>query len=130
MSLDKLSPLITSDSITTKFLFNFFFKYVPILPFDPVRNIFEFLSLVNAYVDNQAPWSLKKTNISRMVEVLYVVTLIIIKCSILLFPIMPSSINKILHIYNLSIKDFDRLYGSLPPNISFSLYPLLISKFL
>ena len=27
-----------------------------------LKNIFEYLSTVNAYVDNQAPWSLKKTN--------------------------------------------------------------------
>ena len=72
-----------------------------------LRIIFEFLSIVNTYVDNQAPWSLKKTNIDRMKEVLYVVTLLIIKTSILLQPIIPSSIKKVLAIYDLSVLDFD-----------------------
>ncbi len=72
-----------------------------------LKNIFEYLSEVNAYVDNQAPWSLKKTDIKRMQNVLYVLTLITIKCSILLHPVIPNSINKILNIYNLSLKDLN-----------------------
>ena len=70
-----------------------------------LKNIFEYLSEVNSYVDNQAPWSLKKTNLERMKDVLYVLTLITIKSSILLQPIIPSSVNKILNIYNLSVKE-------------------------
>ena len=72
-----------------------------------LKNIFEYLSEVNAYVDNQAPWSLKKTDIKRMQDVLYVLTFITIKCSILLQPVIPSSIDKILNIYNLSIRDLN-----------------------
>ena len=72
-----------------------------------LKNIFEYLSEVNAYVDEQAPWALKKIDTTRMQDVLYVITLITIKCSVLLQPIIPSSINKILNIYNLSIKDLD-----------------------
>ena len=72
-----------------------------------LKNIFEFLSLVNTYVDNQAPWSLKKTNPDRMKDVLYVVTILIIKSSILLLPIIPSSIKKVLSLFNLSVEDFN-----------------------
>ena len=72
-----------------------------------LKNIFEFLSLVNIYVDNQAPWSLKKTDPNRMKEVLYIVTILIIKSSILLLPIIPSSIKKVLCIFSLSVKDFN-----------------------
>ena len=72
-----------------------------------LKIIFEFLSLVNTYVDNQAPWSLKKTDPIRMKEVLYVITILIIKSSILLLPIIPSSIKKIFNIFNLNIKNFD-----------------------
>jgi len=72
-----------------------------------LKNIFAYLSEVNAYVDTQAPWSLKKTNPERMRDVLYIVTIITIRCSILLYPVIPSSINNILKIYNLSIKDFN-----------------------
>ena len=31
-----------------------------------LKNIFEYLSEVNAYVDDQAPWALKKTDSIRM----------------------------------------------------------------
>jgi len=72
-----------------------------------LKNIFEYLSQVNAYVDEQAPWSLKKTDTARMNDVLYIITLITIKCSVLLQPVIPSSIDKILNIYNLSLKDLN-----------------------
>ena len=42
-----------------------------------------------------------------MQDVLYFITLITIKCSVLLQPVIPSSIEKILNIYNLSLKDLD-----------------------
>ena len=92
-----------------------------------LKNIFEFLSLINTYVDNQAPWSLKKTDMNRMREVLYVATLLIIKSSILLLPIIPSSIKKVLSIFNLSITDFDfnLLEDFLPNKITInSPYPI------
>ena len=72
-----------------------------------LKCVFEFLSEVNVYVDSQAPWTLKKTNIDRMNEVLYVVCVLILKSSILLYPVIPSSIDKILNIFNLSIKDIN-----------------------
>ena len=72
-----------------------------------LKNIFEYLSEVNAYVDDQAPWALKKTDSTRMQDVLYLITLITIKCSVLLQPVIPSSIDKTLKIYNLSLKDLN-----------------------
>ena len=72
-----------------------------------LKNIFDYLSEVNAYVDEQAPWSLKKIDTTRMQDVLYVITLITIKCSVLLQPIIPSSIDKVLNIYNFSLKELD-----------------------
>ena len=57
-----------------------------------LKNIFEYLSEVNAYVDEQAPWALKKTDTARMQDVLYVITLITIKCSVLLQPVIPLSL--------------------------------------
>ena len=42
-----------------------------------------------------------------MQDVLYVITLITIKCSFLLQPVIPSSIDKILNIYNLSLKELN-----------------------
>jgi len=72
-----------------------------------LKNVFEYLSEINAYVDSEAPWSLKNIDNQRMNDVLYVVTLMSIKTSILLYPVIPSSIDKALNIYNLTIKNFN-----------------------
>jgi methionyl-tRNA synthetase len=83
-----------------------------------LKNIFEFLSEVNAYVDEQAPWSLKKINSDRMQDVLYIITLVTIKCSVLLHPVIPSSVDTILNIYNLSLKDLNfKTLNNFNPNV-------------
>ena len=69
-----------------------------------IKSIMELLSITNAYVDSQAPWSLKKTNPDRMNVVLFIIANIIIKSSIMLFPIIPSSTNKALSFFNLNEK--------------------------
>jgi methionyl-tRNA synthetase len=71
-------------------------------------------------VDNQAPWSLKKTDPVRMEEVLYVVAILIIKSSILLLPIIPSSIKKVLSIFSLSVEEINlsKIQNFLPEIIS------------
>ena len=56
-----------------------------------IKCVLELISAGNAYVDTQAPWTLKKTNKIRMEEVLYIVTNIIIKSAIMLYPIIPVS---------------------------------------
>ena len=85
--------------------YQFYLKHMNAYQIDrALKNIFEYLSEVNAYVDIQAPWSLKKLDQHRMNAVLYIVTFVTIKCSILLYPIIPDSIIKVLNIYNLSIK--------------------------
>ena len=65
-----------------------------------IKSVLELISASNVYVDTQAPWALKKTNKIRMEEVLYVVTNIIIKSAIMLYPIIPTSSKKILNIFN------------------------------
>ncbi len=65
-----------------------------------IKSVLELISSGNAYVDNQAPWALKKTNKIRMEEVLYIVSNIIIKSAIMLYPIIPTSSKKILNIFN------------------------------
>ena len=72
-----------------------------------LKNIFDYLSEVNAYVDSQAPWTLKNTDNQKMKDVLYVISLMTIKTSILLSPVIPSSIDKALNIYNLSINNLN-----------------------
>ena len=68
-----------------------------------IKSVLELISAGNTYVDTQAPWSLKKTNKIRMEEVLYIVTNIIIKSAIMLYPIIPTSSKKILSIFNYNI---------------------------
>ena len=65
-----------------------------------IKSVLELISAGNVYVDTQAPWTLKKTNKIRMEEVLYIVTNIIIKSAIMLYPIIPTSSKKILNIFN------------------------------
>jgi methionyl-tRNA synthetase len=65
--------------------------------FDKVlEKIVQAASYANAYIDTQAPWALKKTNISRMHTVLYNLCEQIRKIAIFLRPFMPVSADKIL----------------------------------
>ena len=66
-----------------------------------LKSIFEILTETNVYVDTQAPWSLKKTDINKMNDVLYLISSIIIKSSVMLFPIIPNSSNKVFKIFNI-----------------------------
>ena len=82
-----------------------------------IKEIMDLLSQCNAYVDEQAPWSLKKTNPERMKTVLYVISIIIIKSTVMLFPIIPSSAEKVLSFFNLSINQvnfnkFDKIIST------------------
>ena len=56
----------------------------------------------NKYINDMQPWSLKKTDKKRMNTVLYVALESIRKISILLYPIIPSSSEKIFQALNLS----------------------------
>ena len=72
-----------------------------------IKEIFELLSLANIYVDNQEPWKLKKTDTQRMNVVLSVCVEIIRRSTIMLYPIIPNSSEKIFSIINLNIKDIN-----------------------
>jgi len=50
----------------------------------------------NAYIDEQAPWALKKVDPIKMLDVLYVLIEAIRYIAILLIPFMPDSMNKLL----------------------------------
>ena len=52
--------------------------------------------LANAYIDEQAPWTLKKTNPERMATVLYVLAETIRNLGLILQPFVPVSANKML----------------------------------
>lgn len=61
-----------------------------------LERIVEAANLANAYIDTQAPWGLKKTNINRMNAVLYNLCEQIRKIAILLQAFMPASAEKML----------------------------------
>ncbi|MDC3177860.1 methionine--tRNA ligase [Pelagibacteraceae bacterium] len=87
-----------------------------------VKSVLELISTGNAYVDTQAPWALKKTNKIRMQEVLYIITNIIIKSAIMLYPIIPTSSKKILNIFNYNIDNnkFENFTNLINQNIKIS----------
>ncbi len=101
--------------------FNDYYNYMNNMQIDKaIKSVMELLSLTNAYVDEQAPWKLKETNYKRMEVVLFLVSNIIIKSTIMLSPIIPDSAIKILSIYNLNIIkiDFDNFHKLIDKNIS------------
>lgn len=58
--------------------------------------IWHVIGEANRYVDEQAPWALKKTDPARMETVLYVLAETLRRLGILIQPFMPDSMNKLL----------------------------------
>jgi methionyl-tRNA synthetase len=65
------------------------------------------------YVDEQAPWALKKTDPARMATVLYVLAETIRHLALLILPFMPESGAKILD--QLAVDEGDRTFAALGP---------------
>ena len=80
-----------------------------------LKDIFELLTETNVYIDKQAPWILKKSDIKRMNVVLSISIELIKRSSFMLFPIIPSSCSKVFHLLNRNIcnLNFDNIL-SLP----------------
>lgn len=62
----------------------------------------------NAFIDVEAPWVLRKTDVIRMEQVLYMLIETLRYVAILLLPFMPDSMNKLLD--QLNIKNEERLF--------------------
>jgi len=58
--------------------------------------VFEVVGRANRYVDEQAPWALRKTDPARMATVLYTLIETVRHVAILLQPVMPQSIARML----------------------------------
>ncbi len=58
--------------------------------------IWKVVSDANKYVDEQAPWTLRKTDPARMATVLYVLADVIRRLAIVIQPFMPGSMGKLL----------------------------------
>ena len=81
---------------------------------DGLKQIWEVVAAANRYIDQMAPWALRKTDPNRMADVLGVLLETIRQVAILLQPIMPNSAEQLLD--QLKVKsderNFDRLGGA------------------
>ena len=76
-----------------------------------IKSVINISFLTNKYINDEEPWSLKKTNIDKMNNILHLSLEQIAKISILLNPIMPKSTSKVLDALN--IKEKNRNYSFL-----------------
>ncbi len=63
----------------------------------------------NIYIDEEAPWKLKKTDVKRMHTVLYILSEVIRVTAIFLQPFIPGSAKNILDYFNVQLRDFDTI---------------------
>jgi methionyl-tRNA synthetase len=78
-----------------------------------LETIWQVVSEADRYVDEQAPWALKKTDPARMATVLYVLAETIRHLALLVQPFMPESGAKILD--QLAVGERDRSFAALGP---------------
>ena len=74
-----------------------------------LKETFELISEINVYVDKQAPWTLRKSNIPRMNVVLSVSIELIKRSTLLLYPIIPSSCLKVFGILDIKFDGINLL---------------------
>ena len=80
-----------------------------------LKNIWLIISSANKYIDEQAPWTLKKTNFKRMEVVLFTIIETLRQVSILLQPFMPKTTTSVLDQIKIplnerQIKNLDDIY--------------------
>ena len=63
---------------------------------EALEEVWKVIRAADAYIDHQAPWTLKKTDPVRMQTVLYVLACVLRTVAILLQPFMPDSMGKLL----------------------------------
>ena len=73
-----------------------------------LRHIWDVIAAANRYIDQMAPWSLRKTNPDRMADVLGVLLETIRQVAVLAQPVMPESAEKILD--QLAVKEDERCF--------------------
>ena len=78
---------------------------------EALKIIWDVIAESNRYIDKQAPWSLKKTDLNRMSEVLGVLVEVIRCVSLLTQPFMPDASDKLLD--QIKVSPEERLFSSL-----------------
>ena len=70
-----------------------------------IKEVINFSFNANKYFNDLQPWTLKKNNLDRMNSVMYTILNQIRSISILLYPIIPDSSEKILNALSVAKKD-------------------------
>jgi len=63
---------------------------------DAIEEVWKLIRAANSYIDKQAPWALKKTDINRMADVLRVLVDVTRVAATLLQPVMPATMARML----------------------------------
>lgn len=63
---------------------------------EAIEEVWKLIRAANSYIDRQAPWALRKTDPSRMADVLRVLADLIRTAATLLLPVMPDSMDRML----------------------------------
>ena len=81
-----------------------------------LTKIWEVVGAANRYVDDQAPWALRKTDPARMATVLYVLADCIRRLAILTQPVMPDSLARMLD--QLAVPEGSRSFADLETQLA------------
>ena len=95
---------------------------------EAIEEIFQYIRSINRYFEHKAPWKLVKKDLSNAATVLYVGSQALIISSMLLHPIMPNRVKKLLDVFN--VKSIDKTWGSLPVMVKMNICAnlMIVSK--
>ncbi len=71
--------------------------------------VIDIANSANLFIETQAPWALRKTDVNRMNEVLYMLVELIRHVAVLLLPFMPDAMNKLLDQLSVNDRSFTSL---------------------
>ncbi|MEQ8265638.1 MAG: methionine--tRNA ligase [Parvibaculum sp.] len=81
-----------------------------------VGEVFAVVSEANRYFAGQEPWALKKTDPERMGTVLYVTAEVVRRCALMLQPVMPASIARLLDL--LAVPEGARAFSDIATSLT------------
>jgi len=93
--VEKVRPLISENQALHKY----------------AEVVWQLISSANRYIDKQQPWNLRKTDVHRMETVLYTLLEVIRCLALVIKPIMPGSMDKLMDL--LHIPEEDRFFRAL-----------------
>ena len=110
-SIPNFNKLSKEDDILIKSIVNKIPKLIKLIDNQELnqymKEVINFSFSANKYFNDLKPWDLKKDNIDRMNAVIYTILNQIKSISILLYPVIPSSSEKILNCLGVNKKDYN-----------------------